>query len=294
MIPPGMATIRSCLECGALFTGSSCPNCREKEETTKRIQAASPPLGSGQRFHGLEVIELLDRGGMGLVYKARAADGTVVALKILPPEKALDPQFGGRFGRETRVMKSLSHPNIVAIHEFGFERDLYFLTMEYVDGTGVRQLIEGGSSSRSAIGSLLFQLLDALEYAHGRGIVHRDIKPENLIVEGSGRLKVLDFGLAKMMSDEYGGLTETFTALGSEHYMAPEQMENAKNADSRADLYSAGVVLYEMLTGRPPETDPPTHPDRALESVLRKALARDRNSRYATAAEFRASLARSL
>lgn len=272
-----MGKIRSCLECGSLFTADACPTCNE----TKIVPAA---LRTGEIFHGLEILDEIGRGGVGIVYRARGA-GRVVALKVLRPDKALDPQFGGRFGRETKALAALDHPNIVRILDYGFEHDLYFFTMEFVEGMPLRKRIEWGPFPQSQLRAIFAQLLDALDYAHGRGVVHRDIKPENLMIEPSGRLKVLDFGLAKMAGAAYEGLTDTFTRLGTDHYSAPEQMLNPRGVDHRADLYAAAVVLHEMLTGRHP--DPPVFQDPKLQSFFLRGLARDPNDRFANVAELR-------
>lgn len=283
-----MDTIRSCLECGTLFAGSSCPTCREREETRDRLSREAGALQAEQMFHGMRILQQIDRGGMGLLYKAREiATGKIVALKILPPERATDPQFGGRFAREAKALASLSHPNIVAIRNFGTERDLYFLSMEFISGISLRKYMAGRALPLGETLPVLTQLLDALQYAHEQGVVHRDIKPENLILDRTGRLKVMDFGLAKLRSDSLAGLTDTFTHLGTDRYRAPEQVSNPKGVDHRADIYSTGVVLFEMLTGRLPALGSPALPDARMQHVVSKALAVKPEERFQTVAEFR-------
>jgi len=240
-----------------------------------------------------ELLESLAKGGMALVYKARErSTGALVALKVLPSERALDPEFGGRFEREAETLATLHHPNIVACLEFGRERDLLYLAMELVEGCSLRQLASERALSALEIVGLVTQVCDGLAYAHDRAIVHRDIKPENLLVDGAHRVKIADFGLAKILEADpgspSGGLTMTGSTLGTTQYMAPEQAENPRAVDGRADLYSVGAILYELLTGRLPvgRFDPPNH----LRRVTMRALSPDPAHRPATALELRAEL----
>ncbi len=236
----------------------------------------------------MEILELLGRGGMGILYKAReAATGRMVALKILPPEKAVDPQFGGRFAREAKALQSLTHPNIVDLYEFGVERDLYFLAMEFVAGLTLRQYQGSRKLPLAEARPIVTQICDALEYAHALGVVHRDIKPENLLLDTAGHLKLTDFGLAKLRGGEMDGLTDTFTHLGTADYRAPEQLSDPKGVDHRADIYATGVVLYEMLSGSVPVFGGEPSFEPGIERLLRKALAADPEGRYPTIGEFR-------
>src|SRR3712207_4528778 len=192
---------------------------------------------------------------MGVVYKARHRGlDRLVALKILPPEVSDAPGFAERFIREARALARLSHPNIVAVHDFGQGGGQYYLLMEYVDGTNLRSLMGAGRLPPAEALAIVPQLCDALQYAHDEGIVHRDIKPENILLDRRGRVKVADFGLAKLVGQEHldVSITATHQVLGTLRYMAPEQMESSHAVDHRCDIYSLGVVFYELLTGEVP------------------------------------------
>jgi serine/threonine protein kinase len=202
-------------------------------------------------FPQLEVLACLGRGGMGVVYKARQRSlDRLVALKILAPERENDPQFGARFAREAQALARLSHPHIVTVYDFGKADGLFYLLMEYVDGVSLRQLLRTRRLEPKEALAIVPPICDALQYAHDHAVVHRDIKPENLLLDKAGQLKIADFGIAKMLGgdstphEERGG--------GTPHYMAPEQHATPQAADHRADIYSLGVVLYEMLTGELP------------------------------------------
>jgi predicted Ser/Thr protein kinase len=226
------------------------------------------------RFPQLEFLELLGKGGMGAVYKARQKElDRLVAVKVLPPEVAHDPAFAERFTREARALARLSHPNIVTVHDFGrtsvlppagstevgaavAEGGLFYFIMEYVEGVNLRQAIQSGGMSPQEALAIVPQICDALQFAHDEGIVHRDIKPENILIDQRGRVKIADFGLAKLLGHAHGdgddSLTGSQQVMGTLRYMAPEQLEGAKNVDHRADIYSLGVVFYELLTGELP------------------------------------------
>ena len=151
-------------------------------------------------FPQLEIIELIGQGGMGAVYKARQPTlDRFVAVKILPPEAGKDPAFAERFNREARALARLSHPNIVAIHDVGKTGDFYYLIMEYVDGVNLRQVLRDGQLKPEQALRIVPQICDALQFAHEEGIVHRDIKPENILLDRKGRVKIADFGLAKLL-----------------------------------------------------------------------------------------------
>jgi serine/threonine protein kinase len=218
----------------------------------------------------LEILECLGRGGMGVVYKARQkALNRFVALKILAPERSTDPGFAERFTAEARTLASLNHPNIVTIHDFGESGGFYHLVMEYVDGVNLRQAMTAGRFTPEQALAIVPPVCEALQYAHDHGVVHRDIKPENLLLDQEGRVKVADFGIAKLMgtlprltgSDtttasavpgaKVGHATLDASAAGTPQYMAPEHRARGP-VDHRADIYSLGVVLYELLTGEPP------------------------------------------
>jgi tRNA A-37 threonylcarbamoyl transferase component Bud32 len=253
-------------------------------------------------FPQLQILELLGHGGMGAVYKARQANlDRLVALKIIRPESADDPAFAERFNREARTLARLNHPHIVAVHDFGKvavpqsdgkPRTLFYFLMEYVDGASLRTLIDGTELSPEQALAVVPQICDALQYAHDEGVVHRDIKPENVLVDKRGRVKIADFGLAKLagQSADYFTLTGTHQVMGTPRYMAPEQMEGSHAVDHRADIYSLGVVFYEMLTGQVPagHFDPPSKKvqiDVRLDEVVLRSLAREPERRYQQASE---------
>src|SRR5206468_12090674 len=197
-------------------------------------------------FPQLEILELIGQGGMGFVFKARQRKlERLVALKILPRSLAADPAFAERFTREGRVLARLSHPNIVTIHDFGQANGFFYLLMEFVDGVNLRQALRVGRFTPEQALAIVPPVCEALQYAHEHGIVHRDIKPENLLLDKDGRVKIADFGIAKMLHAEESnvGLAESQPA-GTPQYMAPEQRTEPQQADHRADIYSLGVVLY--------------------------------------------------
>src|SRR5262249_20207855 len=232
---------------------------------------------------------------MGAVYKARQTKlDRLVAVKILPPEVARDPAFAERFTREARSLARLNHPHIVTVHDFGDVDGLYYFTMEYVDGRNLRDLLQTGALPAAQALAIIPQLCDALQYAHDEGLVHRDIKPENILLDRKGRVKIADFGLARLvgLTPTYLTLTGTHEVMGTLLYMAPEQMKRAHTVDPRADIYSRGVVLYEMLTGELPlgRFAPPSHKaavNERLDQVVLRALAREPAARYQDAGAFK-------
>jgi serine/threonine-protein kinase len=196
-------------------------------------------------FPQLELLELIGKGGMGAVYKARQPGlDRFVAIKILPPEVGRDPAFAERFTREARAMAKLSHPNVVSIFDFGQSGGLFYFVMEYIDGANLRQTIQTGKLQPAEALAIVPQICDALQYAHDEGIVHRDIKPENILLDKRGRVKIADFGLSKLVhagSKHDVSLTGTEQIMGTVRYMAPEQMMGTRFVDHRADIYSLGV-----------------------------------------------------
>ena len=260
--------------------------------------AARPPLQPEEiapHFPQLEILECLGRGGMGVVYRARQKSlGREVALKLLAPEREKDPQFAERFAREAQALARLDHPHIVTVYDFGQTNGFFYLLMEFVDGVNLRQLLRAGKLSPEEALAIVPPLCEALQFAHERGIVHRDIKPENLLLTKDGRVKIADFGIAKMLGAEAGATEEK--AAGTPGYMAPEQFGAPKLVDSRADIYSLGVVFYEMLTpGELPSgsLQPPSSRARGaqidvkIDEIVLRALESSPELRYQTVAEMR-------
>ncbi len=249
-------------------------------------------------FPDLEITELVGRGGMGAVYKARQKSlDRFVALKILPPEIGKDPAFKERFALEAQAMAKLSHPHIVSIFDFGQRENLFFFIMEFVDGLSLRQLLDSGHISPKEALAIVPQICDGLQYAHDQGIVHRDIKPENILLDKQGRVKIADFGLATLVAGKSEGVTQPsvlspqhFSVAGTPHYMAPEQKSAPKDVDHRADIYALGVVFYQMLTGELPkkQLEPPSRKviiDVRLDEVVLRALEKEPSRRYQHAAD---------
>ncbi len=243
-------------------------------------------------FASLDVLELVGAGGMGAVYRAQQkALGRDVALKLLHPELAAEPGLSERFTREARALASLSHPNIVTVHDVGVTEGVPWLVMEYVEGTTLRDAMRGGDLDGAAALSLVGPMCEALQYAHDAGVVHRDIKPENVLLARHGGVKVADFGLAKIVgSDDDTALTMSHQVMGTLRYMAPEQFDSPGDVDHRADIYSLGVVVYEMLTGHVPQGrfDPPSLEsavDARIDDIVLRALERQPWLRYQQAAD---------
>jgi tRNA A-37 threonylcarbamoyl transferase component Bud32 len=257
-------------------------------------------------FPQLEILELIGQGGMGCVFKARQPQlNRFVALKLLPEALGREAAFAARFAREAQALAALSHPNIVTIHDFGQAGGFFYLLMEYVDGVNLRQALRGGRFTPEQALAIVPPLCDALQFAHDRGIVHRDIKPENLLLDRDGRIKIADFGIAKLVGPDarFGATDPTDrtgsgwavpleqsnvtgqSAAGTPGYMAPEQKTAPRKVDRRADIYSLGVVFYEMLTGELPSTDfqPPSRKvqvDVRLDEIVLRALEKDPELRY--------------
>jgi predicted Ser/Thr protein kinase len=249
------------------------------------------------KFPQLEILEFIGQGGMGAVYKARQKQlDRVVALKILPPQAASGPGFAERFAREARAMAKLNHPHIVTLYEFGQADGLFYFLMEFVDGTNLRRVLNAGRIAPKEALAIVPQICEALQFAHENGIVHRDIKPENILLSKSGQVKIADFGVAKIVAEGLteaagtvvapsGELTEAGSTLGTPQYMAPEQIKNSAEVDHRADIYSLGVVFYQMLTGELPEgkIEPPSkkvHIDVRLDEVVLRALEKKPELRF--------------
>ncbi|MGH9441380.1 MAG: serine/threonine protein kinase [Thermoanaerobaculia bacterium] len=255
---------------------------------------------SGRRFGEYEVLEELGSGGMGKVYRAKNVTlERVVALKTMAPDFSSDEEFVRRFLKEARVAARLNHPNIVQIYDFGCVEGIHYLAMEYVDGESLgARLRRGRLGERDAL-QVVRQAARALSVAHSEGIVHRDIKPDNLMLTSRGDLKLVDLGIAKRV-DEEQGLTQTGQAVGTPHYISPEQIRGLKDIDARADVYSLGATFYHLVTGHAPYkgtsgalvmsmhlTQPLPDPrqyepsiSEGLCRVLRKTMAKEREERY--------------
>ncbi len=288
-----------CLLHVALAGESSKGSASEVRPTTIASGFEPPaPEELAKRFPHLEIIELIGRGGMGAVYKARQPGlDRLVAVKILPLEVAADPAFAERFTREARALAKLSHQNIVSVFDFGQVDGQFYIMMEYVDGTNLRQLIETQSINPEEALAIVPQICEALQFAHNEGIVHRDIKPENILLDKQGRVKIADFGLAKLLAKtpQNATLTAAHQVMGTLHYMAPEQMRGAGTVDHRADIYSLGVVFYEMLTGQLPigRFEPPSRKvqvDVRLDEVVLRSLENEPARRYQHVSELKSDV----
>jgi ankyrin repeat protein/predicted Ser/Thr protein kinase len=265
--------------------------------TSLRTSAwAAPSLEEiAAQFPQLEILEMLGQGGMGIVYRARQKSlDRMVALKILAVPPDAGPDFAERFSREARALASLSHTSIVTVYDFGRADGRFYLLMEYVDGANLHQLMRSGEMSPRQALEIVTQICEALQFAHDAGVVHRDIKPENILVDTRGQVKIADFGLAKILGragDEVC-LTGARQVMGTAHYMAPEQIEKPLEVDHRADIYSLGVVFYELLTGELPigRFQPPSrkiHVDVRVDEVVLRTLEKEPHLRYQKASEIK-------
>jgi serine/threonine protein kinase len=254
-------------------------------------------------FPQLEILELIGKGGMGAVYKARQKQlDRIVALKILPPGIGHDAAFAERFAREAKALAKLNHPNIVTLYEFGDAGGQFYFLMEFVDGVNLRQLLQAGRISAREALAIVPQICDALQFAHDQGIVHRDIKPENILLDRRGRVKVADFGLAKIVESRDDAtnlsaseknpenLTDAGKTMGTPNYMSPEQIAAPGEVDNRADIYALGVVFYQMLTGELPgkKIEPPSKKvqiDVRLDEIVLRALEKNPELRFQQVSE---------
>ena len=322
-----------------------CPACLLKlgaaaDTVTDAKQSAFNPPSVAELaplFPQLEILELIGKGGMGAVYKARQKQlDRIVALKILPPGIGDDPAFAERFAREAKALAKLNHPGIVTLYEFGSSgreeaqiksgsaetsqslvtsaaTPIYFFLMEFVDGVNLRQLLAGNRISAREALAIVPQICDALQFAHDQGIVHRDIKPENILMDRRGRVKVADFGLAKIIEGSAGSplpaesglptdggahgvtsptseLTDAGRVMGTPQYMSPEQIHAPGEVNHRADIYALGVVFYQMLTGELPgkKLEAPSKKvqiDVRLDEIVLRALEKKPELRYQQVSE---------
>ena len=323
-----MNTSICCPKCGSQLSpdvpSGLCPNClvRAGFQSETVLPPQSNPKSSrfepptieqlANKFPQLEILELLGRGGMGAVYKARQHGlDRLVAIKILPPEIGHDAAFAERFTREARALARLTHSHIVTIYDFGqtlpsastgeVGKDgvgsLFYILMEYVDGVNLRQTIQSGHLSPAQALAIIPQICEALQYAHDKGIVHRDIKPENVLLDKDGQVKIADFGLAKLLDTDVGtrSLTGTNQVMGTMQYMAPEQLTSSPELDHRADIFSLGVVFYELLTGQLPIgrfalPSKKVHVDVRLDEIVLRAIEQEPDLRYQRAAQMKSDL----
>jgi serine/threonine protein kinase len=264
--------------------------------TDEKCAAAAAELAP--HFPQLEILELLGQGGMGAVYKARQKHlDRFVALKVIPPASANEPAFAERFAREARALARLNHPNIVMVHDFGQAGGIYYLLMEFVDGANLRQSMGAGQLQPEEALAIVPLVCDALQYAHDQGVVHRDVKPENVLLDKAGHVKIADFGLAKLLHHSPGDftLTRSRQIMGTPQYMAPEQIERPTEVDHRADIYSLGVMFYEMLTGELPlgRFSPPSQKvqiDIRIDEIVLRTLEKEPARRYQQVSDVRTEL----
>jgi predicted Ser/Thr protein kinase len=308
-----METKQICSICGKPLTAGApeglCPECLLKAGLGTGVDIGADTGGKAPRFvppkieelapkfPQLEILEFIGQGGMGAVYKGRQKQlDRIVALKILPPQAAIGAGFAERFTREARALARLNHPHIVTLYEFGQADGLFYFLMEFVDGVNLRQLLNSSRISPREALAIVPQICEALQFAHDTGIVHRDIKPENILLDKKGQVKIADFGVAKLVTQGMeesaaektapsGDLTEAGSSLGTPQYMAPEQIKNSAEVDHRADIYSLGVVFYQMLTGELPsgKIEPPSKKvviDVRLDEVVLRALEKEPELRY--------------
>ncbi len=299
-------SVPKCPQCGAAIPADApqglCPRCvllgaATTTDSGQPVPRTEPPTPDALRaaFPQLEIVELIGRGGMGFVYKARQAKlDRLVALKLLPLELGADPHFAERFHREARALARLNHPSIVAVYDFGVSAGFGYLLMEFVDGVNLRQAMQAGRFTQREALAIVPKICEAIQFAHEQGVLHRDIKPENILLDAHGRVKIADFGIAKLVGDDAPDLTLTQQGarLGTPTYMAPEQIEHPGMVDHRADIYSLGVVFYELLTGELPlgRFAPPSAKadlDARVDDIVMRALAKERELRQQSAGEMR-------
>ncbi len=266
-------------------------------------------LEVGSTIGDYQIVGILGAGGMGKVYKVRnSISDRVEAMKVLLPDLATEPELADRFLREIKTQASLEHPNIASLHTALRIDNQLLMLMEFVEGVTLEQRLKQGPLTVEEAVDYISQALSALDYAHQHGVIHRDIKPANMMLTPAGLVKLMDFGIAKASTDQR--LTMTGTTMGSLYYMSPEQIKGAAHIDSRADLYSVGVSLYELVTGKRPfdgdsqfaimsahlETMPvpPVEVDprlpQALNDAILMSVAKDPAVRFQTAGAFRAAL----
>lgn len=303
---PDLSADRVCRTCGGVLephtAGDRCVKCAM--ESARRAAPATvvmSPGGSSPEaqlldvpvIHQIEILGVIGQGGMGAVYKARQTHlDRIVAVKVIRLDIRGDLGIQERFEREARALARLNHPNIVTVHDFGRSGEQCYLVMEFVDGVNLRQAMSLEPFTSEQGMHVIGAVCDALQYAHSQGIVHRDMKPENILIDGFGRVKIADFGLARLADGVQAAhrLTTSGQVMGTLHYMAPEQFERPMEVDHRADIYSLGVIFYEMLTrelplGRFPLPSERSPSDVRLDDIVLRALEKEPGKRYQSAVE---------
>lgn len=306
---------KTCRNCGADLDGAAaggiCAGCLLKialengteTEVFNDSGVRSPAYSLEQlkaAFPQFEIISWLGQGGMGTVYHARQPLlKRDVVIKILPKHLAEKPGFAERFEREGQLLARLNHPNIVGVYDIGISDGLYFIVMEYVEGVNLREAMRSEKFTPEQALAIVPKICEALQYAHEEGVLHRDIKPENILLDLKGRVKIADFGIAKLHDSKDSGLRENLTGtgqiIGTPMYMAPEQIEQPSKVDHRADIYSLGVVFYELLTGELPigRFAPPSEKidiDGRIDEVVLKALEKERAHRQQSAGQLKTEI----
>ena len=301
----------------------------QSEQSGQKLKPEAPPIEVvAAAFPHLEILELIGIGGMGSVFKARQPKlNRFVALKILSEKLASKEQFAARFLLEGQLLAKLNHPNIVTVHDFGESGGFYYLMMEYVNGVNLRQTMRTEKLKPDQALAIVPKICDALAYAHDEGVLHRDIKPENILLDQKGRIKIADFGIGKFKKNDGNepktqnepgatsqqspdafttkpsgvptplreDITEKGQILGTPSYMAPEQLDTPETVDHRADIYSLGVVFYELLTGELPVGHFAAPSKKAtvganVDQIVLKALEKDREKRQQTAVEMKTEI----
>ena len=301
-------TVKFCGECGTQIPSLKTTH----PEVTETLQTPIKELVTGSTFAGrYQIIEELGKGGMGRVYKVHDTKiGEKIALKLIRPEAVLDRKAVERFSNELKLARKIRHKNICQVFDLGEDQGTRYITMEYIHGEDLKQLIRkvGRLSPGQAIG-ITRQVCDGLAEAHKLGVVHRDLKPQNIMIDEDGSARIMDFGIARSLSGK--GITGAGVMIGTPEYMSPEQVEG-KETDPRSDIYSLGVILYEMVAGRVPfegdtpftigvkhKSEPPQDPKELnaqipedLSRVILRCLEKDKAKRYQTAGEVRTELER--
>jgi serine/threonine protein kinase len=260
--------------------------------------APPTPAELTARLPNLEVTGILGQGGMGVVYKGRQPFlDRQVAIKLIRPDFGMDEQAQLRFIHEARALAKLAHPYIVSVFDCGKAGDLFYFVMEFVEGASLRELIARHEVSDRDVHDFLPQIGQALQHAHENGIIHRDVKPENILIDRRKHVRLVDFGLAKWHIPAGQPGPDQDRVAGTWGYMAPEQLSAPQSVDHRADIYSVGVVSYEMLTGKVPrgQCQPPSQnstADARFDAIVLRALEKERERRYQQMRDMNADVAR--